>query len=75
MVSLDSKAHQVFREMLERQEILEIRVQVDNQDLRVQLVSLETQDSLVILDGPVYQDLKDRLDSLALKVVQCSFLT
>jgi len=75
LVSLDSKAHQVFREMLERQEILEIRVQVDNQDLRVQLVSLETQDSLVILDGPVYQDLKDRLDSLALKVVQCSFLT
>ena len=72
MVSLDSKAHQAGREMVERQEILELRVQVDNQDLRVQLDSLEIQVSMVVLDGLVHQDLKDRLDSLALKVVECS---
>ena len=75
MVSLDSKAHQAGREMVERQEILELRVQVDNQDLRVQLDSLEIQVSMVVLDGLVHQDLKDRLDSLALKVIECSVLT
>jgi len=56
--------------MLERQEILDHRVQMDNQDNRVQLVSLVTWVPVVKLDGLVHQDLKDKLDNLAVKVIE-----
>ena len=42
LASLGSKVYQAGKEMMERQEILETRVQMDNQDHRVRLVSLET---------------------------------
>ena len=75
LVSLDSKAYQAGTETLERREILEHRVLMVNQDHRVQLVSLETRDPLLILDGLVHRDVKDKLDFLAHKVVECCILT
>jgi len=48
LASLDCKAHQAGRVMLEHLEILEHKVLVDNQDHRVQLVSLETLVPLVM---------------------------
>jgi len=75
LVSLDSKAYQAGTETLERREILEHRVRMANQDHRVQLVSLETRDPLLILDGLVHWDVKDKLDFLAHKVVECCILT
>ena len=70
VASLDCKAHQAHKEMLERREILEHKARMDSQDHRVQLVNLETQVSLVRLDGLGRQDLKDKLASLAHKVVK-----
>lgn len=64
LASLDSKAYQAHKEMPEHQEIPAHKARMDNQDPRVQLVSLVTQVSLVRLDGPAHQDPKDSLARL-----------
>lgn len=71
LANLDCRALLADKEMLERQEVLEHRVHGDSQDSRVPLVSLETSVPLVLQDGLVHQDLKDKLDNPVHKVVEC----